>query len=99
MKIPRVMTFLLTYLLMLLAVFLLQRKMMYFPARFTQEQQEELIAELTLQPWPSASELYGMISRVPLSDAKALCWFFTVMRALCCIGLITSTHYKAWDTE
>ena len=55
---------------MLLAVFLLQRKMMYFPARFTQEQQEKLIAGLTLQPWPSASELYGMISRVPLADAK-----------------------------
>jgi len=70
MKIPWVMTFLLTYLLILLAVFLLQRKMMYFPARFTQEQQEKLMDELNLQPWPSASELYGMISRVPLAYAK-----------------------------
>jgi uncharacterized protein len=50
MEIPRVMTFLLTYLLILLAVFLLQRKMMYFPARFTQEQQKELIAGLNLRP-------------------------------------------------
>ena len=64
------MTFLLTYLLLLLAVFLLQRKMMYFPARFTHEQQEELIAGLNLQPWPSASELHGMIGRTPLVDAK-----------------------------
>ena len=41
-----------------------------FPGPLTQEQQEELIAGLTLQPWPSASELHGMISRVPLADAK-----------------------------
>jgi hypothetical protein len=49
MKTSRVMTFLLTYLLILLSVFLLQRKMMYFPVRFTKEQQEELIAGLNLQ--------------------------------------------------
>ena len=56
MKIPRVMIFLLAYLLILLAVFLLQRKMMYFPARFTLEQQEKLLERLNLQPWPSTSE-------------------------------------------
>jgi uncharacterized protein len=50
MKLSRVMNFLLIYLLILLAVFLLQRKMMYFPARFTQDQQEELVADLNLQP-------------------------------------------------
>lgn len=70
MKVSRVMSFLLIYLLILLAVFLLQRKMTYFPARFTPEQQEELIADLNLQPWPSASELHGMMSRIPLTDAK-----------------------------
>jgi len=43
---------------------------MYFPARFTKEQQEELIAGLNLQPWPSASEPQGMISRAPLTNAK-----------------------------
>jgi uncharacterized protein len=70
MKVSRVMSFLLIYLLILLAVFLLQRKMMYFPTRFTQGQQEGLIAGLNLQPWPSASELHGMMSRLPLTDAK-----------------------------
>ena len=70
MKIPRVMIFLLAYLLILLAVFLLQRKMMYFPARFTQEQQEKLLEKLNLQSWPSASEPHGMISRAPLNNAK-----------------------------
>ena len=64
------MTFLFTYLLILLAVFLLQRKMMYFPVRFTHEQQEEQVASLNLQPWPSANELQGMISRIPPIDTK-----------------------------
>ena len=64
------MSILLTYLLILLAVFLLQRKMMYFPTRFTQQQQEEQIASLNLQAWPSTGELHGMISRTPLNDAK-----------------------------
>jgi pimeloyl-ACP methyl ester carboxylesterase len=70
MKIPRIMTFLLIYLLILLAVFLLQRKMMYFPTRFTQEQHEELIADLNLLPWPSANKLHGMMSQTPVTDAK-----------------------------
>jgi len=70
MKVSHAMTILLIYLLILLAVFLLQRKMMYFPTRFTQQQQEEKIASLNLQPWPSVSELHGMISRTPLNDAK-----------------------------
>jgi esterase/lipase len=70
MKISRVMTFLLTYLLILLAVFLLQRKMMYFPTRFTQEQHEELITDLKLQSWPSPTNLHGIMSRTPVTDAK-----------------------------
>ncbi|MEE9344527.1 MAG: alpha/beta hydrolase [Methylococcales bacterium] len=64
------MTFLLTYLLILLAVFLLQRKMMYFPTRFTQEQHEELITDLNLQSWPSPTNLHGIMSRTPVTDAK-----------------------------
>jgi esterase/lipase len=70
MKVSRVMSFLLIYLLILLAVFLLQRKLIYFPARFTQEQQEDLFAGLNLQPWPSVNDLQGVISRSPLTDAK-----------------------------
>lgn len=70
MKIRRVMTILLTYLLMLLAVFLLQRKMIYFPARFTRAQQEEMIEGLNLQPWPSASDPHGLMSRSTPAVAK-----------------------------
>ena len=64
------MTCLLIYLLMVLAVFLLQRKMLYFPARFTAEQQESLLEDLNLRPWPSAGELHGFISKTSLSNAK-----------------------------
>ncbi len=70
MKVSRIMIFLLIYLLILLTVFLLQRKMLYFPTRYTQQQQEELIASFNLQPWPSTSDLRGIMSRKPLIDVK-----------------------------
>jgi alpha-beta hydrolase superfamily lysophospholipase len=70
MKVSHPMTLLLAYLLILLAVFLLQRKMMYFPARFSQEQQDEIMTELKLQAWPSRNELRGVMSQSPVSDAK-----------------------------
>jgi len=70
MKIPSVMSLLLIYLLMLLAAFLLQRKMMYFPARFTVEQQDQWLNDLNLQPWSSGGERRGMISRSPLENPK-----------------------------
>lgn len=64
------MSLLLIYLLMLLAAFLLQRKMMYFPARFTVAQQDQWLNDLNLQPWPSGGERRGMISRSPLENPK-----------------------------
>lgn len=64
------MTLLLTYLLILLTVFLLQRKMMYFPAHYSKEDQRDMLAELHLQAWPSAGELRGLISQPPLAEAK-----------------------------
>lgn len=70
MKLRRIMSLLLTYFLMLLAVFLLQRKMMYFPTRFAAEQLEALVDELNLQPWPSASEMRGLISKTPPANSK-----------------------------
>jgi pimeloyl-ACP methyl ester carboxylesterase len=70
MKLSSLMSFLLIYLLILLAAFLLQRKMMYFPSRFTPAQQDQLMKELNLQPWPSASERRAMISRTPAENAK-----------------------------
>lgn len=70
MPIRSVMTVLLIYLLMLLAVFLLQRKMMYFPSHFTTAQQAELNARLNLQAWPSAPEFRGLISKTTPAAAK-----------------------------
>ncbi|MGY6276860.1 alpha/beta hydrolase [Methylomonas sp. MgM2] len=64
------MTMLLIYLTLLFMAFLLQRKMMYFPARFTSKQQESLLAGLNLRPWPSADEPHGFISARPIKQAK-----------------------------
>ena len=58
------------YLLILLAVFLLQRKMIYFPDRYTLEQQSEILTSLDLQPWPNARDLRGLMSQTPTLDAK-----------------------------
>lgn len=59
-----------TYLLILLAVFLLQRKLIYYPERYTSEQQAEVLTYLKLQPWPSADDMRGTISKTPVIDAK-----------------------------
>ncbi len=64
------MSFLSIYALILLAVFLLQRKMLYFPTHFTQEQQDRWLAGFNLQPWPSANGLRGVTSKIPLTSAK-----------------------------
>jgi hypothetical protein len=63
MKVSRTMIFLLSYLLLLLIIFFLQRKTLYFPTRFTQAQQEELLESLGLQPWPSIENLHGLMSK------------------------------------
>jgi pimeloyl-ACP methyl ester carboxylesterase len=70
MKIQSVMSLLLIYFLILLAAFLLQRKMMYFPSRFTLVQQDQLMDESNLKPWPSKTERRGMISRFPVESPK-----------------------------
>ncbi len=64
------MTFLLIYLLMLTTVFLLQRKMIYFPSRFTPERQDKLLTEIGLEAWPSKTDLRGFISRPPVNGTK-----------------------------
>lgn len=70
MQVKRMISLLITYLVILLAVFLLQRKLIYYPDRYTPEQQAELMAYLNLQPWPSAGDIRGMMSKTPLPDAK-----------------------------
>ncbi len=62
MKLSRAMSFLLIYLMLLLAVFLLQRKMLYLPARFSQDQQDNILTQTNLQAWPNSNELRGLMS-------------------------------------
>lgn len=66
----RFMTLILAYLLILLAVFMLQRKMIYFPDQLAPEQHEKIMAGLALQPWPNAEKYRGVMSRQPIPDAK-----------------------------
>jgi alpha-beta hydrolase superfamily lysophospholipase len=64
------MSFLLIYLLILLAAFLLQRRMMYFPSRFTPAQQDQLMQELNLLPWSSVDERRAITSRTPIENPQ-----------------------------
>lgn len=61
------MTFLTTYLIILLAVYLLQRHMIYFPERHVPEQHMPLLATLNLKPWPSNEDRRAIISALPLT--------------------------------
>lgn len=70
MQFKDMITLLITYLLILLAVFLLQRKLIYFPDQFTATQQTALLAQSNLRAWPSDSETRGLMSNNPLPDAK-----------------------------
>lgn len=64
------MSILLIYLLLLLAVFLWQRKMLYFPAQYSIEHQQQLADQLNLKLWPSADNYLGLISKTPQTTAK-----------------------------
>ena len=64
----RMMTLLLLYLILLLTVFVLQRKLLYFPTRFTEAEQAKLAEQTNLKPWPSEEDQRGFIT--PMDDAK-----------------------------
>ncbi|WP_245619677.1 hypothetical protein [Methylomicrobium agile] len=66
----RLMSLLLIYLLILMMAFLLQRKMMYFPSRFTEVQQDQLMKELNLRSWPSVGERRAITCRIPVENPK-----------------------------
>jgi pimeloyl-ACP methyl ester carboxylesterase len=66
----RLMSLLLIYLLILLAAFLMQRRMMYFPSRFTPAQQDQLMQELNLQVWPSVNDRRAIISRTTIENPQ-----------------------------
>lgn len=70
MKLRNIMSLLLTYILIVLTVFLLQRKLMYFPDRFTQGELENQIAAVNLKPWPSSGELHGFVCKEKLTSPK-----------------------------
>jgi len=70
MKLAHIMSLILIYLFILLAVFLLQRKLMYFPDRVTPDEQENQLAAFNLQAWPSLAELHGFVSKEKLTHPK-----------------------------
>ena len=67
---------LLPYLIILLLAFLLQRKMIYFPETYSLQQQTAITKALNLQPWPSANQYRGLISRNKIIDSKGTILIF-----------------------
>ena len=61
---------LLTYLLLLLVIFLFQRKMIYFPAQYSIEHQQQLADQANLRLWPSTDNYLGLISKTSKSTDK-----------------------------
>lgn len=61
---------LLTYLLLLLIVFLFQRKMIYFPDTYSIEDQQQLADQANLKLWPSTDDYRGLISKTPDTTGK-----------------------------
>jgi hypothetical protein len=61
---------LLTYLLLLLIVFLFQRKMIYFPDTYSIEDQQQLADQADLKLWPSTSDYRGLIAETSQTTSK-----------------------------
>ena len=59
---------LLTYFLFLLIIFLLQRKLIYFPETRSIEDQHALAAQFDLAPWPSVADYRGLVARSSSND-------------------------------
>jgi pimeloyl-ACP methyl ester carboxylesterase len=70
MIIKRMLSILLPYFLFLLIIFLLQRKMIYFPETHSIEQQQELAKQLNLTLWPSKDNYLGLISQTIKTACK-----------------------------
>lgn len=66
----RLMSLLLIYLLILLAVFLLQRKMIYFPERHSPKQHRQILSSLNLKSWPTDEEGRAVVSRTQVASAR-----------------------------
>ena len=63
MIIKPMLSILLSYLLLLLILFLLQRKLIYFPEQHSLNRQQELAEQLNLKFWPSTDNYLGLMSK------------------------------------
>ena len=61
---------LLAYLLLLLIIFLFQRKMIYFPDQYSIEYQQQLADQSNLELWPSTDNYLGLISKTSKTTGK-----------------------------
>ncbi len=61
---------LLTYFLLLLLVFLFQRKMIYFPDTYSIEDQQQLADQSNLKLWPSTADYRGLIAKTSRTTGK-----------------------------
>ncbi len=61
---------LLTYLLLLLIVFLFQRKIIYFPDTYSLEHQQQRADQANLKLWPSTDNYRGLISKTSNTTSK-----------------------------
>ena len=63
MVIKRMLLIFLCYLLFLLILFVFQRKLVYFPEKYSIVQQQELAERLNLRLWPSKDNYLGLMSK------------------------------------
>jgi uncharacterized protein len=63
MVIKPMLSILLSYLLLLLILFLLQRKLIYFPEQHSLIRQQELAEQVNLKLWPSTDNYLGLMSK------------------------------------
>ena len=61
---------LLTYLLLLLIVFLFQQKLIYFPDTYSLAEQQQLADQANLKLWPSTDDYRGLISKTSQTTGK-----------------------------
>ncbi|MDO9169902.1 MAG: hypothetical protein Q7U18_12580 [Methylobacter sp.] len=61
---------LLTYSLLLLIVFLFQRKMIYFPDTYSLAEQQQLANQANLKLWPSTDNYRGLIAKTARMSGK-----------------------------
>lgn len=67
---------LLPYLILLLVAFLLQRKLIYLPETYPEQQLSEITKGLDLLPWPSREEYRGLISQNTIIESKGTVLIF-----------------------